>query len=84
MVFCEAEVFKVVFCEADGVVVCKEYNRSTFSTASIIAFADSCDVKILVVMFGEIVLLGCSTTIAVVVVLGVLFGSLTGLLGGVT
>ena len=29
-------------------------------------------------------MLGCSTTIAVVVVLGVLFGSLTGLLGGVT
>ena len=66
MVFCEAEVFKVVFCEADGVAVCKEYKRSACSTASIITFADSCDVKILVVMFG------------------VLFGSLTGLLGGVT
>jgi len=37
VVFCEAEVFKVVFCEADGVAVCKEYNRSACSTASIIA-----------------------------------------------
>ena len=49
-----------------------------------IAFAGSCGVKIAVVMFGEIVVLGCSTTIAVAVLLGVLFGSLPGLLGGVT
>ena len=39
---------------------------------------------LLVVMFGEVVVLGCPTTIAVAVLLGVLFGSLPGLLGGVT
>jgi len=49
-----------------------------------IAFAGSCGLKIAVVMFGEIAVLGCPTTIAVAVLLGVLFGSLLGLLGGVT